>query len=178
MNPIQELEQQIRSWFPDLEVELDAAEAARGSWFLDVQRGEDFPPVVIEWRSDLGFGISTPDGNDIGMKPDELYPDVNTAFDRVCGIVVGKSHSAPPTAIKLAELRARAGFTQAELAARAGVKQANISRIEGREDIRLSTLANFVAALGAQMAITVTLPNGSTVPLDLSQFGIEATAQS
>ncbi len=177
MNPIQELKRKIRSEFPNLKVKMDAASTAKGPWFLDVHRGDGAPLIVIEWRSDWGFGISTPDGSDFGMKPDELYSNVKTALQRVAELVHHEANTIPPRPAKLAELRTFLGLTQAELAERIGVKQANISRIESREDIRLSTLATLVKAMGGHMTITVTLPNGTTVPLDLSPFGIEMSEQ-
>ncbi|MFW0789617.1 helix-turn-helix domain-containing protein [Gordonia sp. CPCC 205333] len=49
----------------------------------------------------------------------------------------------------LAAIRRAAKLTQTELARRMGVKQAAVSGLEGREDLLLSTLANYLAAAGA-----------------------------
>ena len=75
-------------------------------------------------------------------------------------------------ALTLAELRARQGLTQQELASALSVTQGNISRIEHAEDIYLSTLRNYVAALGGELEIkavfgdqTVTLVSGEPVPV-------------
>ena len=39
-------------------------------------------------------------------------------------------------------------------------------QIEGETDMRLSTIAAYVAALGGQLRLAVDLPNGQTVALD------------
>ena len=49
----------------------------------------------------------------------------------------------------LAEIRKFAAQTQSELAERMGIGQAAVSRIEGRDDLLLSTLAEYAAAAGA-----------------------------
>lgn len=56
-------------------------------------------------------------------------------------------------AVSLAELRRRRGSSQQALADQLGVSQPNISRIEGERDLRLSTLAGFVAGLGGRLEV-------------------------
>lgn len=48
--------------------------------------------------------------------------------------------------------------TQADVAAAAGVDQAEISRIERREDVRLSTLRKYAKALGAECEVVFVFP--------------------
>jgi DNA-binding Xre family transcriptional regulator len=55
----------------------------------------------------------------------------------------------------LKTLRVALGLTQAELAERSGMAQGDISRLEGREDIRLSTLARHAEALGGKLELAV-----------------------
>ncbi|GAB20162.1 hypothetical protein GOEFS_106_00580 [Gordonia effusa NBRC 100432] len=49
----------------------------------------------------------------------------------------------------LAAIRRTAQLTQTELARRMGIKQAAVSGLEAREDLLLSTLANYLTAAGA-----------------------------
>jgi len=49
----------------------------------------------------------------------------------------------------LAELRRAFGMTQVELAEKLGTVQANVSKTEKRHDLLLSTLANYLSAMGA-----------------------------
>lgn len=67
-------------------------------------------------------------------------------------------------ALALAEIRAERGMTQTAVAETLGVSQANISRIEHEEDLYLSTLRGYVAALGGRLEVNAVFPDG-TVPL-------------
>jgi len=64
-------------------------------------------------------------------------------------------------ALALAELRNQRGVTQQEVAQTLNVSQANISRIEHREDVYLSTLRGYVAALGGRLEINAVFPDRS-----------------
>ena len=63
-------------------------------------------------------------------------------------------------ALALAELRSRCGLTQTAVAETLGVTQANISRIEHEEDLYLSTLRSYVAALGGELEVNAVFPDG------------------
>ena len=71
-------------------------------------------------------------------------------------------------ALTLAELRARQNITQQEMAQTLGVTQANISRIEHEEDLYLSTLRGYVAALGGELEVNAVFPDGKValVPVE------------
>jgi transcriptional regulator with XRE-family HTH domain len=61
--------------------------------------------------------------------------------------------------LRLAELRADAGVTQVELARSLNFTQSNVSRIEREEDVYLSTLDTYVAALGGTLEIRAVFPD-------------------
>jgi len=61
--------------------------------------------------------------------------------------------------LRLAELRDSCGVTQAQLAERLGVSQPNVSKIEGKDDLYLSTLWNYVAALGGHLEVKAVFPD-------------------
>ena len=61
--------------------------------------------------------------------------------------------------IELAKLRKAKQLKQTELAALMGVSQASISKVESGKDIQLSTLQNYVSALGGEISITVKMPD-------------------
>ena len=70
--------------------------------------------------------------------------------------------------IALNQLRDELDMSQAQLAAAMGVQQPAIARIENPEhDPRLSTLKRYVAALGGELSIDVTLPTGKRVAFHL-----------
>ncbi len=66
----------------------------------------------------------------------------------------------------LAELRRAVGQTQVELAESLGVAQGSVSKIENAADMYLSTLRKFVRALGGELHLTATFPNGRSIEID------------
>jgi DNA-binding XRE family transcriptional regulator len=63
--------------------------------------------------------------------------------------------------LALNELREARGVTQTELAEAWEVSQANVSRVEHEQDLYLSTLSAYVAALGGQLELTAVFPDQS-----------------
>ena len=59
-------------------------------------------------------------------------------------------------------------MSQTEMAAAMGVKQPTIAKMEQADnDPRLSTLKRYIAALGGELSINVTLPTGKKVSFNL-----------
>jgi DNA-binding Xre family transcriptional regulator len=67
----------------------------------------------------------------------------------------------------LKTLRAALGKTQTDIAEAAGMAQGDVSRLERREDVKLSTLARYAAALGGTVQVAVVV-NGRCYVLDLT----------
>jgi predicted transcriptional regulator len=63
------------------------------------------------------------------------------------------------TAMALGRLREDCKATQKDVAEAMNVSQPNISRIEHEEDIYLSTLREYVEALGGQLEINAVFPD-------------------
>ena len=61
-------------------------------------------------------------------------------------------HKSSWVMIELSEIRHEAGVTQAEMAARLSTTQGSVSQLERRGDVLLSTLSEYLTALGAQPA--------------------------
>ena len=61
--------------------------------------------------------------------------------------------------LELADLRESLGVTQAELACALGVSQPNVSKLEGKGDMRISTLGAYVAALGGRLEVKAVFPD-------------------
>ncbi|HEY5852757.1 MAG TPA: XRE family transcriptional regulator [Aldersonia sp.] len=98
--------------------------------------------------------------------------DPDTA-QRVKAIRAEISQADRAHAMGLAAIRRAAQLTQTELAQRMGIKQAAVSGLEARDDLLLSTLANYLAAAGAtEVTITARL-GGRTVEVALpAQLGV------
>jgi len=63
-----------------------------------------------------------------------------------------------PPECSLAELRRSCHLSQTTVAEALGVGQIQVSRLERREDLRLSTLRAYVQALGGSLDLIVRLP--------------------
>lgn len=61
--------------------------------------------------------------------------------------------------LRLGSLRVRRGVSEAVVADALDVSQPNVSRIENQDDIRLSTLAHYIAALGGELQIQAIFPD-------------------
>lgn len=92
----------------------------------------------------------------------ELASPVNADPQRRARITAQKQ--AIRDIVDLAALRQERQITQYELAQKLGVSQANISRIEHEDDVYLSTLQEYVAALGGEIRITVVFPDHAMTP--------------
>jgi hypothetical protein len=80
-----------------------------GRWYLDVARGDH--ALIVEWRPDRGFGVSTPTEDSFGAGPDEVYSKLETTWGRVRRLLLAETRTRPPE-IQLSGLRALRGVTQ------------------------------------------------------------------
>lgn len=84
---------------------------------------------------------------------DKMTPEARQRSERLAGDL-GKE-------IRLAELRTALGVSQDELGQLLKRKQAAISRLERRSDMHVSTLREFVKALGGRLELIASFPEGS-----------------
>lgn len=72
----------------------------------------------------------------------------------------------------LRELREAKQMTQEQVARKLGGRQVYVSRLEKRADMKLSTLRDYVKAIGGQLELVVSFPKGRRVKLsDLGAGG-------
>jgi transcriptional regulator with XRE-family HTH domain len=77
--------------------------------------------------------------------------------------------------VRLADVRTRRGISQATVADALEVSQPNISRIEQEDDVYLSTLVRYVAALGGDLEVRAVFPE-ETITLLREPDGTNASA--
>ena len=65
----------------------------------------------------------------------------------------------------LQELRRAHKFTQEKIAQLLNIDQANVSRLEKRSDLMLSTLRDYVMAMGGELQLVAKFPNRPPVTL-------------
>jgi transcriptional regulator with XRE-family HTH domain len=70
-------------------------------------------------------------------------------------------------AMPLQELRQARHLSQEQLAQTLSVKQAAVSKLERRTDMYISSLRNFIKAMGGDLEITAKFPDGA---IQISQF--------
>ena len=67
--------------------------------------------------------------------------------------------------MSLRDLRRARAMTQIRVAKELGIKQENVSRIERRTDLLLSTLSNYVEAVGGRLRLVAEFPDRPPVAL-------------
>lgn len=73
-------------------------------------------------------------------------------------------------AMSLQALRQNRAISQEELAIALATKQANISRLERRADMHISTLRDYINAMGGELELIARFPEGD---VSLNQFDSE-----
>lgn len=158
----------VRSTFPGMSMEIDAPAADDGGWWIDVASGS-FRTTLL-WQQGHGFGVFTSEEG-YGDRPDETYRTPERAFRRFGQLVETHRRDAGIHPLQLRDVRALVGIQQATVADRMHVKQAAVSKLEARQDMKLSTVASYVAALGGRVemrvvfddfAVNVVLPEEET----------------
>jgi DNA-binding Xre family transcriptional regulator len=84
---------------------------------------------------------------------------LKSSDDKVSGVRVQSSARGAKVGrtYDLKTLRVALGLTQTEFAERAGMTQGDVSRLESREDARVSTLERCASALGGVLEIAVVI---------------------
>ena len=65
----------------------------------------------------------------------------------------------------LRELRKKQKLTQTDMAQYLGIKQENVSRLERRNNVHLSTLKDYIHALGGKLHLIVEFPNQEPIEI-------------
>lgn len=95
---------------------------------------------------------------------DEFSDDEKAAIDE-------RYQSLRSEYMTLQEIRKHKNITQEDIANLLGIKQENVSRMERREDIRLSTLTDYIEALGGKINISAVFPDNNEIQINTSNLG-------
>ena len=147
----------LRKHLPNLTCEVDAPSRPKGDWFLDLKQGDR--SFVVEFRPDLGFGLSSTPSEGLGEGPDEFFEDEHDVVERLVELLRTGIRTEPQRVRLLQELRERRELSQVVLASKLGIRQPTLSKMERREDVNLSTLRRYVQALGGELHVTARFPD-------------------
>jgi len=162
MNELQKLESRIRRDFPSAEMSMDKPARATGIWWLDIAKAGSV--LHVAWSKKNGFGISSPDPSAFGAGHDEVMSDLKSALERVGQLLRTGERTSPRIMSRLKQIREESNLSQTDLARKLKINQAAVSKLENREDMRISTLSAVVAALGGKLEIKARF-SGKTVQL-------------
>jgi hypothetical protein len=155
MNDLQQLRQRLADQLPSASLGIDAPGLDTGTWFLDAELQGHL--VVVQWRGDRGFGVSTPTRDDFSAKPHELYECLDAAYERVVELLLSQTRTIPGLTLpKLRELR---GLSQTDIAQRLQINQGAVSRLERRDDMLVGTLRNLISAMGGRLKLIAEFPD-------------------
>ena len=144
---------------------IDAPADPAGEWFFDLEF--DGYAANVAWRADRGFGIYVSDAEGYGAGPDEIFRDACLAARRLLQLAEAARTRRNPR-MRLRDVRHLIDQPQTEIAGRLHVGQAVISRLENQNDAKLSTIRDYVEALGGRAELIVRF-DGFEAPIDLSQ---------
>jgi predicted transcriptional regulator len=91
-------------------------------------------------------------------------PEIDPAKAKV--IRRGPRHPLGPR-MSLRAMREAVGKTQVDVAGVAEMAQGDVSRLEQREDVKVSTLRRYVRALGGELELVVVLKSGHRMRVDI-----------
>lgn len=165
MNDLECLKERLAARFPTACISIDRPDVESAGWFLDATLQGHL--VVVEWRADRGFGVSTPSEDDFGVKPDEVYETAEAAYDRVVQLLLSQTRTIP--GLSLPKIRESRGLSQTEIAQRLQINQGAVSRLERRGDMLVGTLRNLISAMGGELKLLAEFPD-RTVPIQIDQL--------
>jgi DNA-binding XRE family transcriptional regulator len=161
MSPIDRLSKKLKSHFADAHIKTRKTDDPNGFRFLNMQAGD--LEVAVEWKADFGFGISAFDRTSTPLDglfdaPSERCATVEAAFHRVASLILDQ-RSTRPRAAKISEIRQERGISQEQLSEQLKVKQATYSKLERREDVKVSSLRKVIEAMGGKLSIQAVFPD-------------------
>jgi hypothetical protein len=159
---IKQLKELLAARLPSSQIKVDEPEHAGGNYWVDVSVGTK--RHTLEYRPGKGFGLFHKDAG-YGEGPAEIYRTPERVAQRLAQLAgAGRGKAAR---LGLKDIRELYGHSQVTLAKKAGVNQPAISRFEKRGEVKLSTLAATIKALGGKLEVRAHFEDAD-VPIFLS----------
>jgi len=145
---IENLKHLLAGKLPGSRIKVDEPEHAGGNYWVDVSLGKR--RQTLEYRPGKGFGLFHGKAG-YGEGPAEIYRTPERAAQRLVQLMAAGNGKALDLDLK--DVRELYGHSQVTLAKKAGVRQPAISRFEKRGEVKLSTLAATIKALGGKLEL-------------------------
>lgn len=158
---IERLKRLLAEELPQSRVKVDEPEHAEGNYWVDVSLGKKHH--TLEYRPGKGFGLFHENAG-YGEGPTEIYRTPELATRRLAQLMSARNSNA--SRLNLKGIRELYGQSQVTLAKKAGVKQPAISRFEKRGEVKLTTLAAAIKALGGKLEVRAHFEDAD-VPISL-----------
>ena len=155
-----EFEKLLREFIDGVKLAVDKPDDVNGIWWLEVVCG-DFR-TTASWAPQVGFGVFT-DESSFGARPDELYRLPEMAAQRIAFLCEHWRQHRTLEPLWLGEVRRLTGSVQAHLATALSINQPAVSRLESRDDVKLSSLDSYVRAMGGRLEMRVHFSNWQAV---------------
>lgn len=159
---VEQLKRLLKECIPGCSIRVDAPDRAGGNWMLDVRFGKK--QRTLEYRPGKGFGLFQEDAG-YGEGPAEIYRTPERTAQRLAQLMGSKKGKG--NHLKFRDIRELYGHSQVELARKVGIKQSAISRFEKRDEVKLSTLAAAIRALGGELEVRAHFSD-SDVPISVA----------
>jgi DNA-binding transcriptional regulator YiaG len=156
---------QLLERVPGVEVKVTSPSGRGTVWWIDARVGQH--DVMVEWSPDDGFGLSSTEANDYNTAASEIFADADRALARIIEVLKAGKPIPPRREMYLQRLREHREVSQETLAELMRVSQATVSKTERRDDMLLSTLRNFVEALGGRLHVVAKFPS-ETIELNVT----------
>lgn len=138
--------------------EIDRPANPTGEWWLDLEVAG--MPSTVLWQEGRGFGLFTgKDDGALGDRPTEIYREARDASRRLLQLSAAWKAAGVQPSLALRDVRHLVGETQVEIARALGLDQAGVSRLEARHDWKLSTLRDYISAMGGVLEVRVRFPS-------------------
>jgi hypothetical protein len=143
---------------PGVEVRIDPPNDPRGRWWLDADYKTH--SVVVAWQAGEGFGVSSSPADVFEMRSDEDFATRASAVRRAVAILQTGEVTVPSWETPLGAVRLGRRLSQVEVAKRLNIQQARVSRMERQSDMKVSSLAKYIEALGGRLRLVASFDEG------------------
>jgi hypothetical protein len=165
--PIEELAKRLRLRLTECKIDIDRPAKQSGTWSLMVEYGGH--RMTAQWKPGSPIGVSCSPEYTYGEGASEVYGNVESACSSIVSLLLERAFTGKHTPVRLREWKKERSDSQEGHAGALNARQAAISRIEQRNDIRVSALREVLSSMGGELRVSVRFPDGMIRLLEFNQ---------